>query len=305
MRCLRIHISRPLRTCLAIPLLLALAALPLSAATGVLHLLVRDVDTHYAVQAKIHFDGPESLSAETDDTGSLAVSLPEGQYRIEISAPGYQTMRTRASVQPSVTWPFGIMLDPVTPPEEEQSLQSSLRPGFTLLHAYATDDQGQPVPGVHVRLLHAGGETMTNERGYYELSVPTPPETEIDTPGTDTLIAQKQGYKTIIHRNIIVAGEDGGGMFLDMEKGTGVVEFDDTHKLMKGGASEVQSAPVIGARPVNAPSPELYKWLGATGAALPTGAAETTVSPLMVTVPSSIVVGLSWWRVAHSSHLLA
>lgn len=280
----------PLLCSLVLPILFAPAIFPLSAATGVLQITVRDVDTHYAVQAKIVLAGPESLSAETDDTGSLAVSLSEGQYWIEISAPGYQTLRTRASVQPARTWPFGIMLNPVTPPEEEQSLKSALRLGFTLLHAYATDDQGRPIPGVRIRLMHAGGETTTNGRGYYEISVPTPPETSPDIPGTDTLIAQKQGYRTIIQRSMIVAGEDGGGMFLDMEKGRGVTEFDDTHKLMKGkGASEAQSAPMIGSRSVNAPSPELYKWLSEEGTPFAAGTTAAAASPAVIAVPSEIL----------------
>jgi len=223
-----------LRNWLAVSLLLTVAT-PLSAATGVLQITVRDVETHYAVQAKITFAGPESLTAQTDDTGRLQVSLPEGEYRLEVSAAGYRGMKTRASVQTTGTLPGGIMLDPLVPPEEEQSLESELRSGFTFIHGYATNDSGRPVEGVRVRLQHAGGETTTNGRGYYGISVPTPPETGRDAPGTDTLIAQKQGYKTIIHRNIIVWGEDGGGWYLDMEKGKGVTKFEDTHKTIRDG----------------------------------------------------------------------
>lgn len=214
--------------------MLAFAQAPAKPADrGTLRIVVRDVTTHYAVRAQIKLDGPQSFSRETDDAGSLQLPLPRGEYQMEITAPGYRDMRTHATVEPGNTWPIGIMLDPVNPPEEEESREAKLKPDFTLLYGYAVDD-GKPVAGVKVRLQHAGDETTTNERGYYELSVPTPPDTAPGLPGIDTLIAQKQGYKSICYRNIIVAGQEVGGALLDMEKGTGTIESDDTHKLMRG-----------------------------------------------------------------------
>lgn len=248
------------RSYFVLPLVLALASLPVLAQSGTLHIVIRDADTHYAVHAQVSLEGPESASFAADDTGNIQASLPAGQYRVEITANGYKPMRTRTAVQSGTTSSIGIMLDPVTPPQEEQSLQSSLEPGLTILHGYAVNDEGQPVQGVSVRLLHSGTHTITNDRGYYEISVSTPPETARDIPGTDTLIAQKQGYKTVIHRNIVIAGEDGGGIFLDMEKGKGVTEFDDTHIQMKGeGALEEQPSAAAPTRSPNAPSPELYQ----------------------------------------------
>lgn len=128
------------------------------------------------------------------------------------------------------------MLTPVSPPEEERLLASRLRPGFTLIHGYASDERGQPLPGVRIRLQTAGVATVTDERGYYWLSAPTPSGrvgAGVAVPGADTLIAEKPGYKTVIHRNIVVGGEDAGGYILGMERGTGAVQFDDTHKLIR------------------------------------------------------------------------
>jgi hypothetical protein len=95
------------------------------------------------------------------------------------------------------------------------------------------DDRGRPVAGVRVRLQKANVAATTNERGYFWLLAPTPPQTAPDIPGVDTLIAKRSGYKTIIHRNIFVAGPEGGGYLLDLVRGNGRVEFDDTHHLMK------------------------------------------------------------------------
>jgi hypothetical protein len=171
--------------------------------------------------------GPQSVSAQTDDTGALRLSLLAGQYAQEISAPGYQTLKGNITLLPGNNLPMEIMLAPLKPPGEEQSLASQLRPGYTFLRGYAVDEQGQPVAGLRVRLKNAGVETITNERGYYSFSVLTPPETARGYPGTDTLIGEKPGYKTIVHEKIILAGEDSGGWAFDMQRGSGVIETNE------------------------------------------------------------------------------
>jgi Tol biopolymer transport system component len=261
---------------------------------AILRVFVRDVDTHYAVHAKVKLEGSQSLTAETDNTGSLNVSLHPGQYRMEISAPGYRNMRSSTVTQAGKSSSMFIMLDPLTRPEEEQLLGSKLRSGLTLFHGYAVDDSGRPISGVRVRLRNAGIETFTNERGYYELLVPTPSETAPDVPSTDTLTAEKPGYKTTIHRNLTVAGEDGGGVHLDLQQGSGTTEIDDTPAVI-GKHAQVEEAPQL-PTPVSSRSgtaPELYTWLGAKGTALPVHSVPTTVLPQTLVVPSSIVVGLS------------
>lgn len=202
------------RNCIAVLAVAIFASSPMRAATGLLELRVRDVQTHYSVHATVKLDGPKSLSAETDDTGSLRLTLPAGEYCEEVSAPGYQTMRLHTSVQSGKTSPMGFMLDPVNPPPEDLDVDSKLKPGFTLLHGYAVDDRGRPVAGVRVHLQKASVEATTDERGYFWLSAPTPPQTASDIPGVDTLVAEKAGYKIIVHRNIFVAGAEGENICL-------------------------------------------------------------------------------------------
>ena len=84
-------IARINRNCFAIAVL-AFAALPIYADTGILSLAVRDVDTHFAVHAEVKIEGPKSISADTDKNGSFTLSLPAGEYRIEVSAHGYKSM---------------------------------------------------------------------------------------------------------------------------------------------------------------------------------------------------------------------
>ena len=122
---------------------------------------------------------------------------------------------------------LGAILVSLKPRPEEESEHSRLRLGYSLVRGYATDGQGHPVAGVRVRLKNAGVETTTNERGYYWFSVLAPPETAAGYAGTDTLIAEKAGYKTIVHQNIVLSGEDSGGWGLDMVRGSGVEAEND------------------------------------------------------------------------------
>src|ERR1700690_12159 len=99
------------RNCFVLALLVVLAASAMCADTGVLTFKVRDAETHYAVRAKITIEGPESLSIETDETGSTRLSLPEGRYQVAVSAPGYKTMTFPSNVGPGNNMPWEVTLD--------------------------------------------------------------------------------------------------------------------------------------------------------------------------------------------------
>ena len=47
------------------------------------------------------------------------------------------------------------------------------------------------------------------------------------------MVYAKLGYKTIVMKNLGIASSDMGGGGTDMEKGTGTVIIDATHKLMR------------------------------------------------------------------------
>ena len=266
-----------------------------SVASGILSMAVNDSSTHYSVSALIKGDGPESFSAWTDDRGLLKRALPPGEYRLEVLAKGYKPMRSRATVRAGETLSTGFVLTPLHPNEEEQLRDSRIRPGFTLVHGYAIEGYGRPAPGVRVRLQKAGVETTTNDRGYYWLSAPTPPRPVGGRPGTDTLIATKPGYKTIIRRNIMLSPEETSGRILGMEPGKGVMEFDDTHKLMRDGLDDIEESPQTPPGAAKALSPGLYEWLGAPGTAFEVGShlKSNAFLPQAVTVPTTIRVGLA------------
>src|SRR5439155_2988673 len=183
----------------------------------------RDADTHYAVPAQITFDGPRMLSVITDETGSVRTSLPAGQYRVTITAQGYQAMRTLTYATAGKSSGETVMLTPDQVPQEQTAevLNSRLRDDYTLVDGYIVDvDTGKPLPGVRVSLEKAGAEGFTDDRGYYYMSVPTPALAEESAFGFDTLTAQLHGYNTILRRNMQIGG-DNVGLILDMQHGKG------------------------------------------------------------------------------------
>jgi carboxypeptidase family protein/PEGA domain-containing protein len=266
------------------------------AASGTLNLAINDTSTHYGVPALVRGVGPESFSLYADDAGLLKRELTSGEYQIEVTAPGYKNMKSEVTVRDGKTTNLGFMLTPLSPPEEENLVPSRLRPGFTLIRGYVTDDRNQPLAGVRVRMEKADTETVTDRRGYYWLSVPTPPETAPDVAGTDTLIAEKAGYKTVIHQNMLIGGEDAGGVFIGMERGIGRIEFDDTHRMMRRNV-EPQAEPPAG--PLKKRNLDQSELLNATAILVGTAAKGSSISsaaavaPAAVTVPSTIKVGLS------------
>ena len=196
---------------------------------------VNDVNTHYAIPALIKAEGPDLFSAYADDAGVLRRDIAPGEYLVEVSAAGYKSMADKVQVGAGHITNFGFMLSPLTPPPEDELRQSKLRAGFTLVSGYVLDNRCHPFKDVRVRLEKAGAETLTDERGFYWLSIPTPPETAVDLPGTDNLIADKRGYRTVIYRNMLVGGEDAGGYVFGMRLGQGTDEHDATHKMMQKG----------------------------------------------------------------------
>jgi hypothetical protein len=113
-------------------------------------------------------------------------------------------------------------------------IEPKLRPGYTLLHEYVVDAAtAEPIAGARVRLIEAGIETQTDVRGHFWLSVRTPRPPTPGGMGTDTLVFEKPGYKTITVSNFGITDEEMGGVAVEMERGSGRVERDATHKLLE------------------------------------------------------------------------
>lgn len=217
-------------------LLMFLYSLASAADTGVLQLRIRDSHTGFIVHAVIEGSGPKSFSVSTDDRGYGRVALPPGEYQLRISATDYSMMSTHFPVESGKTTKAGAFLDPLLlPAEESQAVLDSLsRPGHTLLHEYVFDAvTGKPLQGVKVRFVLAGVQSRTDAKGHFYLLVPTPPPDFPGGLGTDTLVYEKSGYKTIVMKHMGLGGSEMGGGGIDMKNGEGKIVIDATHKLMR------------------------------------------------------------------------
>jgi hypothetical protein len=287
------------RISVLLPLLATLAASNLSAATGVIDIRVRDVQTHYAVRATISLEGPQSLSLETGDIGRVTRELLPGEYSVEVVAAGYKVHKTHFNIGPGESLSFHIMLDSDNPPDEERpdTVRARLRPGFTLLHGYVVDSEsGKPISGVRVRFEKGGVETHTDLKGHYWLSVTTPGPAVTGAMGADTLTYEKTGYKTVIFDNFGISGEEMGGNGLELEMGSGIVRHDATHKLTRVGHGSGLAEETQTVTPAMSLSSELYGSVGGSGTPILVGTADRLTADRLaaaqaITVPGTILVG--------------
>lgn len=207
---------------------------------------VIDSTTHIAVRATVEFKGPESRSVETDKDGRASVSLSPGKYQETITAPGYKTLSPTVVIHPNASDNIGgAWLEPVKQPEELAAANAQIRPGYTVVAGYAVDGQNQPVPDVRIRLQGKSVEPMeatTSYKGFFVIEVPSPPGTQDPNgrpgrdflPGTANVTAEKSGYKTEVHTNILLINGQPSGVLINMKRGSGTVETDNAPAWLNG-----------------------------------------------------------------------
>lgn len=245
------------------------------AASDDLQITLRDSVTGKRVQGRISFTGVDASPASivTDVAGRGSFHLATGFNDLEVAAPGYHALNTHFEAGQSALG-ITVWLDPKEIPREMRPsvIESNLRPGSTLIYGHIIDESGKPVADARVYLEDAKVDAISDRRGYFRMSVPTPPIVPAgELPGTDDLVVESHG-KVICRRNNILLPDGAIHFIIDIDRG-GPVLKDDTHKLRL--------------------SPEELKNTQ-TG---PPPAAEThggePDQPSNVTVPTSIRVGSS------------
>lgn len=212
--------------------------------SGVIEFRVLDVQTGYSIKAKVTYDEVQDgwtnpVSQATDEEGRVRLKLPPGDYLFEVTSVGYERARLHIPIAAATKQPLGVNLSPDSMPQELQAdvLDAKLRPGITLVCGYVVDDETRkPLEGATVRVVKAGVEVKTNQRGYYEVSVPSPPGTVIEgapLPGMDDLIISSKGYRTYVGRNLDFPDDDTAGLNVALVRGRGEIVKDYTHKLRR------------------------------------------------------------------------
>jgi hypothetical protein len=169
--------------------------------------------------------------ATTDSDGWFRPQLVDGFYLVEVSVPGYRTMRSHMLASDSPL-PGAFMMSPHEDTYEfsDERVEALLRPGYCLAQGFVLDAESlKPLLGVEVEITPPGLRTKTNQRGYYELPVPV---ADVEFPMIDEVF-RLRGYGTVANRNMLVpAGEVCGGG-AEMLAGGPPVEKDLTHQMLR------------------------------------------------------------------------
>ena len=219
---------------------------------GRVELQALDSATGYMVSsATIKWDtvresAPSALSHSgiSSSNGQFSQELSPSEYAFEISAPGYQPMRTHFDITLGSVIRANINLDPVDLPTElrDNVIASELRDGYELLHGYIVDRETHlPLAGVKLRLQESDVSGVSDSRGYFQLyagatSTENASKPE-DFPAPDTLTATLSGYKTYILTGIRHVSGSQTVLRIALASGTGVTnERIDQRPLLPAAA---------------------------------------------------------------------
>ncbi len=125
-----------------------------------------------------------------------------------------------------------FLLDPIEPPQElrREVVDALRRDDATIFEGFISDnDSGEPLPGVRVRTLPSGGETVTDARGFYRLLVPVQTKEQRATASAK-LIYDKNGYRAIERQHLELWPRGDWTFKIQLERGGGKDIIDERSK---------------------------------------------------------------------------
>lgn len=227
-------------------LVAALTAVPTTLEAGSLAFRLRDSQTGYPLVGNVKYAWADEgwgnpTSAYSASDGWFRRQLADGHYLVQVSVPGYKTMRSYILARDN-PMPMAFMMSPEQDTYEfgDERVEALLRPGRCLVQGFVLDAETlEPLSGVEVEVTPPGARTTTNRRGFYELSVPV---SAAEYPMID-LTFRITGYGTEVNRNILVASGQNGGRRAELVRGGPPVERDLTHKLLRHDPTPTVQAP--------------------------------------------------------------
>jgi hypothetical protein len=207
---------------------------------------LRDSATGYAVPGIVRLAPMQTdpCSAQfteyrTDSNGKLSLNLPEGYFLIVETAPGYQEMRGRIGVAAGRVMTEETELGPKPQPTELLSAPADERllekdRDRSIIHGFVIDSETyKPLVGARVALAKSSVSTKTNQRGYFRLVIPIPPDkrerTETGVPYRGTLVTSLSGYRQDVFEEIDIVPHV-MKYSIELNPGSGT----DRHKVQHG-----------------------------------------------------------------------
>lgn len=270
--------SPPRTLCLALALgLLTALGAPSSAVAddaAELTVQVRDVYTGVAVPAARGaatdaVTGLVTAESRADDAGRLEV---DGALdRVEISAPGYEPLAIRPALRPADQTSTTVWLRPRRLPNalNPETLAARSQPHTTLLHGHVVDARtARPVDDATVRVVGTETVATTDGEGYFFLHAKGTRVTDpTDRPEIASLLVEKPGYSRVRLADVALFNED-VHFIVDLERGSGEVVRDMSHKMFPKGVPLAEAAPR---------DPEAAAGVSATSPLVDAGSAPATL----------------------------
>ena len=158
---------------------------------------ITDAITGYGIRATLVINGTVYKTAEN---GFAKLDLPEGNYEIEVSSPGYRELRTNLRVDKGTPGEINFMLMPLEIPQPPKAKE-----GFAVWYGWVVDAETRtPINGVLVEIFTPYGKfsSKTNDKGYYQVEFPVKNSGEKPIEGKVTF--SKKGYSTYTKTGVFI-----------------------------------------------------------------------------------------------------
>jgi hypothetical protein len=274
----------------------------LSAATAPIAIRARNVHTGLAISSAVftfYGLGPESspLILHSNQYGRVDREIAVGHYTLEISAPGYDTMRDErhVNVTSGKTFAMGYWLTPSLSAEEhlrqltamEAQLRQEARPGATLVSFVVLSDATLlPLAGANITGLTTRSNCTTDSAGRCEMYVPTAAVDDETLPASEDFHVVHGGYKAYILQNHLLQESGLITIRVDMTRGAGQIVEDDRHGLDSRGVPRQDVPDLV---PVSPAPAESRDWSAVPGTAIPVDGSTSNAAA----VPANITVGFN------------
>lgn len=210
---------------------------------------VRDVETGYALPAFISISKAEQdgstgplIDSFQAPLGEILKTYPPGKYIIELKMEGYKPMKSWFVIEAGKGFRDRYMLSPIESKVEElqkkEQLEEKASPlmNMAMISGYITDDEtGQPIEGVHIVFEKKRIETYSDQKGYYEATIPVEESMRLNDEEIkalqETIVFSLTGYKTLKEVNVLIPAGHQLKKNINLFKGEEEIIHDRRYKL--------------------------------------------------------------------------
>jgi len=192
---------------------------------GSVSIQAHDVVTGELLKADVLISYEDGEVVSLEEGKQISSALSTGIYVVTVQAEGYQSMTTWFALGEGQDHSMKVFMDRIVPIPEETSAYIAERKNDEqmILHGFITSEEtGELLSGVSVE-TESGAQTITDERGYFYVTIPM-------SYATGDLLLEKNGYINQ-KRELIEIWQGGDTMFrITMTEGDGLDTIDESRE---------------------------------------------------------------------------